>query len=245
MNDHHGPGAGPSLLRPPLALVPRASGHAAAPADDAEVTRLALAARAGDRRARHDLYRAPTPSLDRMVAGCVRLTRAVDCPRRDGQPWDREDLAQEAYLVFCDLLRVWSGEGPFSPYLFGYFPWRLRNAWRRLRPDRPRGLALPRLRLDLVIDESALAEEARVLLEALAGDLPEVERIILLAHVQDGVTLTEIGRRLGLRPQQVGRRWLAIKRWLRGEIGLACRGGRIVPFPIRPWQEEALDRPPP
>ncbi|MDQ3411728.1 MAG: sigma-70 family RNA polymerase sigma factor [Chloroflexota bacterium] len=234
MNDHLGPVPDPSLMRPRLAFVPRSSGQTAAPADDAEVTRLALTARTGDRRARHALYRALAPSIERMVGGCARLTRAADCPRRDGQPWDREDLAQEAYLVFCDLLRAWSGEGPFSPYLFAYFPWRLRNAWRRLRPDRPRGLTLLQPRLDLVIDESALAAEAKILLETLAADLPDVERVILLAHVRDGLTLTEISLRLGLKPRQVGRRWLEIKRWLRGEIVISRRGGRIVPFPIRP-----------
>lgn len=220
----------PTLIVPHLTLVPWTAGAPAPHADEPELTRLALAARAGDAHARDLVYQALCPSIDRMVAGCARLTWAADCPRRDGRPWDREDLAQEAYLIFSDLVRVWSGEGPFTPYLFAYFPWRLRNAWRRLRPDRPRGATILRHGPDLAADASAVAEEAAVLLEALADLLPEVERIILLAHIRDGITLAEIARRLGLRSRQVGRRWLGIKRWLRGEI-IQPPGLRLLPPP--------------
>lgn len=235
MNDRTGrePETAPTLIVPHLSLVPWTAGAPAPHDDEAELTRLALAARAGDVGARDLVYQALSPSIERMVAGCARLTWAADCPRRDGRPWDREDLAQEAYLIFNDLVRAWSGEGPFTPYLFAYFPWRLRNAWRRLRPDRPRGAAIVRHGPeDLAADASAVAAEAAVLLEALADLLPEVERIILLAHIRDGLTLTEIAQRLGLRSRQVSRRWLGIKRWLRGEI-TQPPGLRLLPPPER------------
>jgi RNA polymerase sigma factor (sigma-70 family) len=232
MNDRTGRESekAPTLIVPHLSLVPWASGAPVPHDDEAELTRLALAARAGDAGARDLVYQALTPSINRMVAGCARLTWAADCPRRDGRPWDREDLAQEAYLIFNDLVRAWSGVGPFTPYLFAYFPWRLRNAWRRLRPDRPRGVAIGRHGSELAADASAVADEAAVLLEALADLLPEVERIILLAHIRDGLTLAEIARRLGLRPRQVGRRWLGIKGWLRGE-STRPPGLRLLPPP--------------
>ena len=209
----------------PLALVPDGTG-AIDPNREAALTRLALAAQAGDRTARDALYQALTPILIRMIGATVRLTRTADCPRRDGRPWDQEDLRQEAFLVFSDLITAWSGEGPFTPYLFAYFPWRLRNAWRRLRPERPQSAATGAARPDLAVDPSAVADEARVLVEVLASRLPAGERTILLAHVRDGVTLAEVGRQLGLRPRQVRRRWQAIKRWLRGEIELTT--GRSV-----------------
>lgn len=201
-------------------------GDAHEEAREAALTRLALAARAGDRAARDELYTALEPNIRRMVAGCARLTWATDCPRREGRPWDREDLAQEAFLVFSDLLRAWPGEGPVTPYLFAYFPWRLRNAWRKLRPDRPRGGPILRAEPGLAADASATAAEAAALLAVLASELPPVESAILLLHVRDGLSLAEIGRRFGVRPRQVGRRWAGIKRWLRGELALSRVEGR-------------------
>lgn len=205
---------------------------------EAFLTRLALDARAGDRAARDQLYEELAPNIRRMVAGCARLTWAADCPRREGRPWDREDVAQEAFLVFCDLIAAWSGQGPVTPYLFAYFPWRLRNAWRKLRPDRPRGVTILRAEPGLTADPSATAAEATVLLEALASELPVVESAILLLHVRDGLSLAEIGRRFGVRPRQVGRRWAGIKRWLRGELTVTGEDGRLRR--IRP-----SDAPPP
>lgn len=209
----------------PLALVPDGSGDVD-PHREAVLTRLALAAQAGDRSARDALYDALRPKLDRMTRAGVRLTWAVENPRRNGRPWDQEDVRQEAFLVFSDLITAWSGEGAFTPYLFAYFPWRLRNAWRRLRPERLRA-AMRSARPELAVDPTAVAEEARVLIEVLASRLPVEERTILLAHVRDGVTLAEVGRHLGLRPRQLRRRWQAIKRWLHGELELTA-SGRVV-----------------
>jgi RNA polymerase sigma factor (sigma-70 family) len=119
-----------------------------------------------------------------------------------------------------------------TPYLFAYFPWRLRNAWRTLRPARPRGMAILRAEPELATDASATAAEATVLLEALAGELPPVESAILIMHVRDGLSLAEISRRFGVRPRQVGRRWAGIKRWLRGELVLT--GPDRKPRRVRP-----------
>lgn len=233
MDDRSGTRPKPaSTIIAPLALVPDGAG-AIDPPREATLTRLALATQAGDHAARDTLYQALTPNLNRMIGATVRLTRTADCPRRDGRPWDQEDLRQEAFLVFSDLVTAWSGEGPFTPYLFAYFPWRLRNTWRRLGPERLHGAATGAARPDLAVDPSAVADEARVLVEVLASRLPAGERTILLAHVRDGMALAEVGRQLGLRPRQVRRRWQAIKRWLRGEIELTT--DRVV---------QGLDEPP-
>jgi RNA polymerase sigma factor (sigma-70 family) len=222
--------AGPKS--PVLSLVPRGAGGAKPPSE-AALTRLALAARAGDQRAREALYLALTPDLDRIVAAGARLAWATDCPRRDGVPWDREDLRQESFLIFSDLITAWSGVGPFTPYLLAYFPWRLRNAWRKLRPDRPWGTSMLRSAPELAVDPAAVAEEARVLLEVLADRLPVIERTILLGHVRDGVTLSELARQLGQRPRQVRRRWQMVKRWLRDEIELSAGSRRPTLGPNR------------
>lgn len=233
------PSAEQSGRNPTRSPLPWPGGTNVAPHErEAALTRLALAARAGDRAARDQLYAELEPNIRRMVAGCARLTWAADCPRREGRPWDREDVAQEAFLVFSDLIQAWSGVGPVTPYLFAYFPWRLRNAWRRLRPARPRGAPILRAEPGLAADASATAAEATVLLEALASELPVVESAILLMHVRDGLSLAEIGRRFGVRPRQVRRRWAGIKRWLRGEWVRPGLDGRSSP--VRP-----PDAPPP
>ena len=41
---------------------------------------------------------------------------------------DRDDVDQEAFLVFASLLERWPGDGSFTRYLLGLFPWRLRDA---------------------------------------------------------------------------------------------------------------------
>jgi DNA-directed RNA polymerase specialized sigma24 family protein len=78
-----------------------------------------------------------------------------------------------------------------------------------------------------------VAEEARVLLEVLAGRLPVIERTILLGHVRDGVKLSELARQLGQRPRQVRRRWQMVKRWLRDEIELSAGSRRPTLGPNR------------
>lgn len=185
-------------------------------AEEQRLSALARQAHAGDRAARDELLRAVQPDLARMVAAVARLTWTADGPRRDGRPWDAEDLAQEAFLIVADLIAAWSGEGSFPPYLFAYFPWRLRNAWRRLRPRRAAPVAP--VDLALIADESHLALEAAALLASLAAALPEPDRLVLLAHVRDDVPLRAIAGALGVSEHQVRRRWRAIKQRLRDEL---------------------------
>ncbi len=182
---------------------------------------LARDAQAGDRDARDTLYEALAVKIDRFVAGAWRLAWAGDGPRRDGRPWDIEDLAQEAFPIFVNLLAAWPGDRPFGPYLLAHFPWRLRNAGRALAaPRRFETAPLPPHALYLV-DDSAAAEEARALLEGIAARLSSPDRQILLWHVRDGRSLGAIARRLGLHRGTVGRRWQAIREGLKDPEGAA------------------------
>ena len=176
---------------------------------------LARAAQDGDVDARDTLYEALAAKIDRFVAGARRLAWSGDGPRRNGRPWDAEDLAQEAFPIFVNLLAAWPGDRPFGPYLLAHFPWRLRNARRALvAPRRFETVPLPPRVLHLA-DEAAAAEEARTLLEVVAARLPYPDRQILLWHVRDGRSLGAIAHRLGLDRGTVGGRWRAIKAGLR------------------------------
>lgn len=182
------------------------------------LTALALAARAGDGGARDALYHAFAPKLDRMLGRCRGLAWAAAGPRRDGRPWELDDLAQEAYLVFVDLLAEWSGEGAVGPYLLAHLRWRLRTAWNGLAAPRRREAAItPRL-ADLLADGSAAADEATVLLETLAAALPPPDAAMLLMLVRDGCSPAVVARRLGVSRRTVDRRWGALVRRLRASL---------------------------
>jgi DNA-directed RNA polymerase specialized sigma24 family protein len=178
---------------------------------------LARAARTGDRDARNALWVALAPKIDRLAVAAGRRTRGDNAPRRDGRPWDAEDLRQEAFPLFADLLAAWSGEGPIGPYLLSHLAWRLRSVARALAvPRRFETSPAASARLHLA-DGSAAAAEALILLEALAADLPTPDGAILLRHVRDAESLAVVALRLGLDRRTVYRRWQAIKDGLRNE----------------------------
>lgn len=211
MIDRTAPGA-----RAPLAPLVPADGEIT-PEQERRFTSLAHAARAGDRGARDALWWALAPKIDRLVAAAGRRTRRGDGPRRDGRAWDGEDLAQEAFPLFADLLVAWPGDGPIGPYLLSHLAWRLRSAAHALVLPRRRELSTLAPHLLHFADETAAAAEALVLLEAIAAGLPPPDGAILLWHVRDGASLVAVARRLGLGRRTVNRRWRGIKRGLRAK----------------------------
>src|SRR5262245_26958859 len=73
--------------------------HPATPAQEAMLNALGRRARLGDRGARVLLWRAFAPRLERAVRRCGRLTWQATWARRNGRPWELDDLRQEAWLV--------------------------------------------------------------------------------------------------------------------------------------------------
>ena len=227
----------PVPASPPTTLVP-----VLAPADEIDpaleqlLGALARAAQAGDRAARDLLFLALAPKIDRFVVGCRGLIRSADGPSRDGRAWDAEDLAQEAFLVFADLVAAWPGDGPVGPYLLAHFPWRLRSAWRAMAPPRRLETRLM-AHHDLLEDGSATAEEARAHLEAIAAALSPPDGEILLRHIRDGERLGAIARRLGTDRRTVTRRW----RSLREELRVALLADAPPPRPLEPACRKETD----
>ena len=221
----------------PPRLVPLlAAGDDITPERERLLTTLATAARGGDRAARDALYLALSAKIDRFVAGCRRLV-ADDGARRDGRPWDLEDVAQEAFPVFADLVAAWPADGPFGPYFLAAFPRRLRNACRDLRAQRRLQFPLPPASVVFLRDGTAAAEEASARLRAVAGGLPPPDGAILLGHVGDGESLCAVARRLGLPRHVVSYRWRALLSRLRDEEGADGRR------PALPSRRERHDSP--
>jgi RNA polymerase sigma factor (sigma-70 family) len=203
----------PRLLpsRPPLpAVVPLLRpDQRVTPAQDALLTGLARRAREGDTAARDLLWIAFAPKLEPELLRCTRIVWQHGWVRRDGRPWDLEDVRQEAWRVFAELTAAWSGEGSFSPYAVAYFAWRLRTAVRRLAPRRTVPAHL--VPEPVTSWSDLLGLEGGELLVAVIEALTPVD-VELLRLRLDGAAFTEIATRLGVSRQTVYRRWQRIKR---------------------------------
>lgn len=84
---------------------------------------LATQAQGGDIDARDRLYFSLEPRLHRI--GYV-LRPWPNSPDLTGL-WDRDDVNQECWLIYMDLLTAWDGEASFVTYLLARFAWRLRD----------------------------------------------------------------------------------------------------------------------
>lgn len=182
------------------------------PAFERTLQAIAERAQAGDRDARDALFAAFQPKIMRFVRG-IHLPFAPEGARG---LWERDDVAQEAYLVFLGVIESWSPTIPFGRYFLANFPWRLRDAVyrgvaRRGTPPRTFAVAFdaPGWR-DSVADPSAPAAETRALIEVLAASFEPPLDDILRLHILDGLTLTAIAGHLGVSRRSVTRHWHSI-----------------------------------
>jgi RNA polymerase sigma factor (sigma-70 family) len=144
-------------------------------------------------------------------------------------PWEFDDVLQEAYLAFDDLLRTWQPlEGNGGPAGFGFyflrvFPLRLHDrvlAMTRTRSDQP--LVLPwQEAIDLrpdPVDRQSDAETALILAE-ICGHLNAVDEAILRCRVADTSDVSTIAMRVGVSRRTLYRRWGRIIAIARNEWG--------------------------
>ena len=175
---------------------------------------LALRARS-DRAARDALYQALAFKVDRFVQRHCRRYRLP------GRIVDPDDVAQEAFLVFCDLVQRWPGERSFAGYFFHLFPWRLARAVNQLEWGVP-------IEDAETLDEALYSapDEALVFVDAGAG-LPAFDRAVLELRVGYGMTAEEAAGVLGVTARTVFRAWARIRRGL-GEPGYTGSRKRLL-----------------
>lgn len=164
----------------------------------------------GDADARTALFLAFRPKLVRFIS---RIHPPRTRPDQVGL-WDRDDVEQEAWIVFNELIRNWTPERPFGRYVLATFPWRLRDAVFRgvaRRGVPPRMTLVPIGDHDWLRDGSSASDEARALLNAVAERLPDIQGTILRRHIGDGDTLTVIARDLGVSRRTITRHWRAVR----------------------------------
>jgi DNA-directed RNA polymerase specialized sigma24 family protein len=164
---------------------------------------LAALARGGDRRARDVLYLLLAPQMEGLMRWQWR--------RSKGELYALDDLRQEGFVAFCQLLDRW-GEGDFFRTFFGLMRWLLRHRaelWGRPGP-------LFGQDAEQVPDGASLEVSASEAVRCLTGE----ERQVAEAHLLAGLTVPAAARRLGLSRRTAYRRWHAarerMKRWYLG-----------------------------
>ncbi|HEV2073013.1 MAG TPA: sigma-70 family RNA polymerase sigma factor [Thermomicrobiales bacterium] len=180
------------------------------PAFDDMLGDLAIRAQEGDQEARDALYAAFLPKLTRLMSP----VRTPFAPPGSQGIWNRDDVAQEAYLVFVELIEAWSGDVSFTAYVLSRFPWRLKDVIRRgigKSPVPPRQYGVPMEHAEPVADQEGNAEGVNAMLDALQEVLPEPLGVVLIAHVVHGMTKTEIAAELGVSRRTMVRYWQEIR----------------------------------
>jgi RNA polymerase sigma factor (sigma-70 family) len=195
-------------------LAPALPPDGAVPSEiDRQLGKLGQRAAQGDRDALNALYAAYLPRLDHWVRRALS-----SCYRTGADPAiEPDDIVQQAYLVFADLVLSWSERGSLSAYLIAYFPWRLSDAVRRMSDSHVRR-SLDGSPTVLLIDGTVAADEAIALLQTLAGDLPDRQGQVLLLRIRDGLTWDEIAGRVGMDRRTVLRDWSRILNQLRASL---------------------------
>lgn len=183
------------------------------PTFDDTLGSFAIRAQEGDTDARDALFFAYLPKLERLM-NHARVPHAA--PGETGV-WDRDDVEQEAYLVFLDLVDSWSGDVSFTSWVLARFPWRLRNAVsagvaKPSIPPRQHQISLEIADLEPIeLEELDPDSDGRVtrLLDALPGHLVEV----LVAHAFHGTSKSQVARDIQVSRRTLVRYWQEIRRY--------------------------------
>ena len=170
--------------------------------DVESVAREALSAKTGDRAARDGLFCTFRPVMARFFA------RYAGRAHESGA-WDLDDLRQESFLVFVEVLAAWPGTGDFVAYFYAVFPKRLATAVRRLDGSS----ALDPLRhrdgrLRRSVPPARIAGDAHRLRRLLSPQ----ERRILALHAWESLALPDVARQAGLSVDDTRRHWRRIRR---------------------------------
>lgn len=196
------------------ALAPVLSPRGPVPAEiDAQLGTLGRRAANGNCAARNALYAAFAPRIDYLV----HRAQVSSCRYDVDMALEAEDIAQQAFVVFADLLSAWNGQGSLSAYIFSHFPWRLSSAIREMSDPRPRR-SLSSMRTDILTDGTFVGEEALALLDVMAAELSERDGKILIRRIRDRHSWAEIAREIGIDKRSAMRDWKRILASLRESL---------------------------
>lgn len=160
------------------------------------------------RRARHDpaARNALYGLLDFKIARFARRYHYRDHPVN---AWNIDDVGQEAFLVFCEIVERWPGERSFLGFFFSRFPWRLSRRMKNLERDWPRLHALP-FEAIFQPDESDQDVTDAFLLVDVGVSRDARDRTLLELRAAHGLTAREAAHILHIHPRHVQRLWSRI-----------------------------------
>lgn len=170
--------------------------------DIESVAREALSAKSGNRAARDRLFQTFRPAMSRFFA-------RYGGRAHESGAWDLDDLRQESFLVFVEVLDAWPGSGDFVAYFYAVFPKRLATAVRRLDGSQPwirYGIATEGT------DDPSQRLESRAMLNDFAALLSPQERRILALHAWESLALPDVALQAGLSVDDTRRHWRRIRR---------------------------------
>lgn len=132
---------------------------------------------------------------------CYRAARLAVC--------EPDDVLQESFLIYCDLLQSWDGERSFLGYLYTRMPWRLARGIDVL--ERGTGLTWVVERETDAVPDRYLPEQDAIFLSEISAGLPIGDRRLLQLHIGYGLPLTEIARLRGTNLRTLHRRWARLR----------------------------------
>jgi RNA polymerase sigma factor (sigma-70 family) len=169
---------------------------------DARLAELARRAQGGDVAARNGLFLALWP----RCAPLFRAIRRNDRWRaREGRAWTFDDVEQEAFPIFCELVDAWRSDEPrFAGYFFTRFRWRVIDLLHRWSLPTRVEVAFPD---DLEVPvEGEQADQLRLLIDSLFASLSVRDRQVLAWRIIDGRTDAEMAAGCGVCLKTM-RRW--------------------------------------
>ncbi|MBX3070308.1 MAG: sigma-70 family RNA polymerase sigma factor [Thermomicrobiales bacterium] len=122
---------------------------------------------------------------------------------------DPDDVENEGFIVFGELLARWSGDGSFTRYLLARYPWRLRDRVSHLN-----GRTLPVSiveSLALSATDSWEAERALALLDELLQPLAHFDRTLVVMRVVEQQPARTIAAQLGVSTSTIESRWATLR----------------------------------
>ena len=184
---------------------------------DADLTRRALLAR-DDPSERDTLFRLLAFKINRF---CSRFRRW------NLLPWEIDDVRQEAYLAYVDVLNGWrpipseSGPAGFGYYFMRVYPLRLSDRVRRVvqtRRDRP-APSIWSADDDERPDPSEMERdmETMAFIMEMTARLDATQARILLLHTAADLAPNDVAARTGISRRTFYRRWKEIAATIRHE----------------------------
>lgn len=137
--------------------------------------------------------------------------------RRDLSPWSFDDVEQEAYLAFVDVLDTWSplvspdGPAGFGYYFLRVFPMRLAGRVRVLLREETLTVGASDAHLALPdpteIEETILVNQV---INEICGHLNSLDREIFQLSVRNGLGPTRIADLTHVNRRTIQRHWPTI-----------------------------------